>query len=459
TEEQLDLVNQTASAGWNLSGSGADEVNIGPNGSVDFQGDGNITVAQTGVDQDGVIEVTLNRDLDLDSVTIGDTFIDTTGVAIGTDVHLGGTGLVLNGGPSVTTAGIDAGGLVITNVAPGEISATSQDAVNGSQLHGMGDSITNIIGGNAVLNPDGTITTSDIGGTGYDNIDDAIRSANDAANAGWTATDAAGNDANIGPNGTVTFVGDDNVTVSQTGTDGDAVVEVTLNRDIDVDSITAGDTVIDTDGVSVGDDVHLGDTGLVIDGGPSVTTDGIDAGGDVISNVAAGVEDTDAVNVGQLNELAGTVNDNDERVTNLENGAAGPFQVSQDSNFVPPAPTGGNSAAGGDGAVASGDNSTALGNQSVASGHNSTAIGQGAQATHDNSVALGQGSATTVGAQAGYDAAYVGTSDSAGEVNVGNRTISGVAPGSAGTDAVNVNQLDAGVTQAVTTANDYTDQR
>ncbi|HZW17309.1 MAG TPA: hypothetical protein VFF71_00705 [Luteimonas sp.] len=459
TEEQLDQVNQTANAGWNLTGSGADEVNIGPNGSVDFQGDGNITVAQTGVDQDGVIEVTLNRDLDLDSVTIGDTFIDTTGVAIGTDVHLGGTGLVINGGPSVTTAGIDAGGLVITNVAPGEISATSQDAVNGSQLHGMGDSITSIIGGNAVLNPDGTITTSDIGGTGYDNIDDAIRSANDAANAGWTATDAAGNDANIGPNGTVTFVGDDNVTVSQTGTDGDAVVEVTLNRDLDVDSITAGDTVIDTDGVSVGDDVHLGDTGLVIDGGPSVTTDGIDAGGDVISNVAAGVEDTDAVNVGQLNELAGTVNDNDERVTNLENGAAGPFQVSQDSNFVPPAPTGGNSAAGGDGAVASGDNSTALGNQSVASGHNSTAIGQGAQATHDNSVALGQGSATTVGAQAGYDAAYVGSSDSAGEVNVGNRTISGVAPGSAGTDAVNVNQLNAGVTQAVVTANDYTDQR
>src|SRR5690606_32525093 len=116
TEEQLDLVNQTATAGWNLTGEGANEVNIGPNGAVDFQGDANIGVAQTGVDQDGVIAITLNRDLDLDSVTAGDTFIDTTGVAIGADVHLGSAGLVINNGPSVTVAGIDAGGLAITNV-------------------------------------------------------------------------------------------------------------------------------------------------------------------------------------------------------------------------------------------------------------------------------------------------------------------------------------------------------
>ena len=124
-----------------------------------------------------------------------------------------------------------------------------------------------------------------------------------------------------------------------------------------------------------------------------------------------------------------------------------------------PTPTGANSAAGGSGADASGDNATALGNQAVASGDNSTAVGQGAQATHDNSVALGRGSATTVGAQTGYDAAYVGSSDSAGEVNVGNRTVSGVAPGVAGTDAVNVNQLQGGVNHAVVTANAYTDQR
>src|SRR5690606_4542180 len=267
-----------------------------------------------------------------------DTYIDTTGVAVGADVHLGNTGLVIHGGPSVTITGINAGNLVITNVAPGEISATSTDAINGSQLHGMGDSIVNVIGGNAELNPDGTITTSDIGGTGHDNIDDAIRAANDAANAGWTATDADGNAANIGPNGSVAFTGDGNISVAQTGEDNNGQVEITLNRDLDVDSITAGNTVIDTDGVQVGENVHLGDTGLVIEGGPSVTTDGIDAGGKTIGNVAAGVADTDAVNVGQLKEVAGDVIDQGNRLTivegdvnNLKKGAEGPFQVSQDN--------------------------------------------------------------------------------------------------------------------------------
>ncbi|MGY0560149.1 ESPR-type extended signal peptide-containing protein [Luteimonas sp. A277] len=466
TEDQLKQVSDVANAGWNVSVEGEGAVadnNVGPGGTVDFSNtDGNIDIGRDGTD----LVFDLADDITVDSVTAGDTFIDTTGVAVGTDVHLGNTGLVITGGPSVTITGINAGNMVITNVAPGEISATSTDAINGSQLHGMGDSITTIIGGNAELNPDGTITTSDIGGTGHDNIDDAIRSANDAANAGWTATDADGNAANIGPNGSVNFTGDGNISVAQTGDDNSGEIEITLNRDLDVDSITAGNTVIDTDGVRVGDDVHLGDTGLVIEGGPSVTTDGIDAGGSVITNVAAGVNDTDAANVGQLNQVAGDVNDLGDRmdvvegdVSDLQAGATGPFQVSQEAPIVAPTPTGANSAAGGSGADASGDNSTALGNQAVASGANSTAVGQGAQATHDNSVALGQGSATTVGAQSGYDAAYVGSSSSSGEVNVGNRTISGVAPGVAGNDAVNVNQLNAGVNHAVVTANDYTDQR
>jgi autotransporter adhesin len=135
------------------------------------------------------------------------------------------------------------------------------------------------------------------------------------------------------------------------------------------------------------------------------------------------------------------------------------FQVSQEAAIVKPKPTGDNSSAGGNGAVASGDNSLAVGNQSIASGDNSTALGQGAVASHTNSVALGQGSATTVGAQTNYNAAYVGSSTSTGEVNVGGRTISGVAPGRLGTDAVNVNQLQGGVNYAIETANAYTDNR
>src|SRR5690606_4557377 len=53
TEEQLSIVNETANAGWNLTDAEGNEVNIGPNGLVTFEGDDNITVAQTGEDQDG----------------------------------------------------------------------------------------------------------------------------------------------------------------------------------------------------------------------------------------------------------------------------------------------------------------------------------------------------------------------------------------------------------------------
>lgn len=175
---------------------------------------------------------------------------------------------------------------------------------------------------------------------------------------------------------------------------------------------------------------------------------------------------------GSVTQIGNTINQFDSRVTSVENGASGMFQVSQDHNTAP-RPTGANSAAGGAGAVASGNNALSMGNDSQASGNNSTALGNGSQATgagsvavgqgtsasHDNSVALGAGSATTIGAQSGYNAAYVGSSTSTGEVNVGSRTISGVAPGIAGTDAVNVNQLSSGVNYAVSQANQYTDRR
>lgn len=170
--------------------------------------------------------------------------------------------------------------------------------------------------------------------------------------------------------------------------------------------------------------------------------------GDRVTNVEG--------SVAQINQ---TVSQFDQRVSNVENGASGMFQVSQDRTAPAPRPSGANSAAAGVGAVASGANALAVGNDSRASAAGSTALGNGANASHANSVALGAGSATTIGAQSGYDAAYVGSSRSAGEVNLGNRTISGVAPGSAATDAVNVAQLRSGVSSAVEQANRYTDSR
>ncbi|QDE40089.1 hypothetical protein FIV34_13110 [Luteibacter pinisoli] len=96
----------------------------------------------------------------------------------------------------------------------------------------------------------------------------------------------------------------------------------------------------------------------------------------------------------------------------------------------------------GAGANAGGAESVAVGGGSVAAGNNSVALGSGASAPAANSVALGNGSVAATGAQVGY-AAYglAAPQTSSGEVNVGNRTLSGVAAGAADNDAVNVQQL------------------
>lgn len=97
----------------------------------------------------------------------------------------------------------------------------------------------------------------------------------------------------------------------------------------------------------------------------------------------------------------------------------------------------------GNGATATGEYAVAVGERASAAAA-SVAIGAGAQASHENSIALGSGSLTTFGAQSGYIAYGLAPPQfSVGEVNVGNRTISGVAAGSADQDAVNVAQLRA----------------
>jgi autotransporter adhesin len=93
----------------------------------------------------------------------------------------------------------------------------------------------------------------------------------------------------------------------------------------------------------------------------------------------------------------------------------------------------------------------ALGSGAQSSATDAVALGAGASATYANSVALGAGSVTTVGALSNYIAYGLSSpQSSAGEVNIGNRQITGVAAGSVGTDAVNVSQLQA-VQQQLTT--------
>lgn len=123
-------------------------------------------------------------------------------------------------------------------------------------------------------------------------------------------TGAPGKDGKDGGVGTV--VGDDtNITVANTETDATkpANYKVSLNKAITVDKVTAGDTTISSNGVSIA-------------GGPSMTMDGIDAAGKKITNVAAGTETTDAVNYGQLKDVESKVDSNTQNINYL-NGRVG----------------------------------------------------------------------------------------------------------------------------------------
>ncbi len=298
--------------GWTLQSNGANAAAVKAGDTVDIgtvAGESNLKVTKTG----NTIQYGLNRDLNIDSVTAGDSKLDSNGLTIA-------------GGPSVTKTGIDAAGNTITNVAAG---TNATDAVNKGQLDHVDNRVTqvtnttaSIFGGGAKANTDGSISnpTYNVAGTSANNVGDALTAldkavtdAGTAANAGWTisANGDAATAKNIKPNGKVNFTGDDNLTVAQTSqTDNEGNIKVALNKNLKVDSVTTGTTVIDTTGVKVGDNVQLGTTGLIIAGGPSITTSGISAGNKTISNVAAGVSSTDAVNKGQLDSAISSINNN-----------------------------------------------------------------------------------------------------------------------------------------------------
>lgn len=124
---------------------------------------------------------------------------------------------------------------------------------------------------------------------------------------------APGKDGKDGKDGGVgTVVGDDtNITVANTETDATkpANYKVSLNKAITVDKVTAGDTTISSNGVSIA-------------GGPSMTKDGIDAAGKKITNVAAGTATTDVVNYGQLKGVESKVDSNTQNINYL-NGRVG----------------------------------------------------------------------------------------------------------------------------------------
>ncbi|WP_410568277.1 trimeric autotransporter adhesin Ata [Acinetobacter sp. H1(2024)] len=265
----------------------------------------NIVVKQS-VNKDGSAnyEVATKKDLTLDSVTTGDSILTNDG-------------LTIKDGPSMTKDGINAGGKKITNVANGVIAQNSKDAVNGGQVHNISTSIKNSIGGNTIVNPDGSLTTNNIGGTGKNNINDAIKSVDDKVTNG--VNDLTQKGLNFGANDqkatqgkavhrklgdTINIVGGANSETAEDKTSGENIITRTTQDGIKIEMLKD----VKFDSVNVGGHV-LNQQGLIIKGGPSITVNGINAGGKQITNVADGVNAKDAVNKGQLDKQINEVKD------------------------------------------------------------------------------------------------------------------------------------------------------
>ena len=117
----------TVSTETKATSFGADDnqkADVKPGGTLNINGDGNnilTSISTSTSDNSSSIKVELKKDITVDSVTAGDTSISTNG-------------LTIKDGPSITKTGIDGGNQKVTGVEAGEISSTSTDAVNGSQL-------------------------------------------------------------------------------------------------------------------------------------------------------------------------------------------------------------------------------------------------------------------------------------------------------------------------------------
>ncbi|MEQ1110104.1 ESPR-type extended signal peptide-containing protein, partial [Acinetobacter seifertii] len=291
----------TADKGLNFSVNGgtADNVKLGE--TVNFANGTNTTAVYDPATNTYKYNVNDNISLtNAGSLTVGNSKVDNSG-------------LTITGGPSVTTAGINAANQKITNVAAGTISASSTDAVNGSQLNTTNQNVTTAqnTANTAVTNAAAAQNTAN---TAVTNAAAAQNTANTAVTNAAAAQATADKGLNFSVNGGTA----DNVKLGETvnfanGTNTTAVYDpatntykYNVNDNIaltNAGSLTVGNSKVDN-------------SGLTITGGPSVTTAGINAANQKITNVAAGTNSTDAVNVSQLDALSTSSNNKTDALGN-----------------------------------------------------------------------------------------------------------------------------------------------
>ncbi len=386
---------------------------------------------------------------------------------------------------------------VITDIANGAVSSTSSDAINGSQLYGVSDYIADALGGNAVVNADGSITapTYAIAGGSYSNVGDALEAidttlddallwdatANDGAgafSAGRGVDNTASKITNVA-NGAISATSSDAINGSQLYTTNKYIADA-LGGDAEVNAdgtITAPTyTIANAEYNNVGEALDALDENALLwdataNNGEGAYNASHDGKASIITNVAdgnIGEGSTDAINGSQLFNTNMLIQQNSEVINQLagntsetyieENGAGINYVRTNDTGLTFTD------------ASAAGIGSTAVGYNSVAEGHSSVAIGQDSYSNVDTGIALGSSSVSSrvivkgsrdtsvseEGVVIGYD-----TTDGEllGALSIGDdgkyRQIINVADGSEAHDAVTVRQLQNAIGAVATTPTKY----
>ncbi|WP_322077269.1 YadA-like family protein [Burkholderia cepacia] len=312
----------------------------------------------------------------------------------GTSVNFGGT----------------AGDRVLTGVGAGAVSATSRDAINGSQLHGTAQSVADTIGGGTTVDADGKLadTSIEVNGSKYKTVAEAVQAA-----AQYGATDSLAVRYDLNKDGTPNY---GSVTLG-----GSGAAPVRLGNVADgssrYDAVNFGQLSELSDRIG-GIDDRVGE--LERNPGTGNPPGNGGSGNDYFAGTDVGTDGTTKANAG-----GGTGNTAAGSGATIGTGANNATVIGSNAGVSQ-----GNGVAIGSGAKSAAEGATAIGSGSNASGSQSVAIGQGANASGSNSVALGAGST-----------AYSDDTVSVGSIDR-TRTISNVSDGVNATDVATKGQLD-----------------
>ena len=273
----------------------ADAKSVKLSKGLDFV-DGTSTVAT--VDNDGKVSFDLN--------TATKTKIDDSATAVARNISLGA----------------DSGTASSQSLKDGDVAFNVKGATGDYVSTNMNGNTVEVSTKRATINSDANTGAASV--TGNDglatakNVADAINKAADAAKAGaaWnlTTNSSTTDKTSVQGGDTVDLINGDNILITQDGTDKKKIT-VATKKDLTVDSVTAGNTVINTSGLTNGTTAITG-SGITTDkvtvGGISIDkTDGINAGGKAISNVASGgTTDTNAANIGDVKQAIANLSQN-----------------------------------------------------------------------------------------------------------------------------------------------------